>query len=94
MKHNFFQRYRSFDSLEEANNLALMWLKNEADPRLHGTVKEIIAVRFERERPHLTQLPQVRFDTSYRKRRLVGLTATSTFWATVTRCPTTTGAGK
>ena len=72
VKYNFFQRYRSFDSLEEANNLALIWLKNEADQRLHGTVKEVVAERFKRERPHLTQLPAVRFDTSYRERRLVG----------------------
>lgn len=72
VKHNFFQRYRSFDSLEEANNLALAWLGTVADRRLHGTVKEVVAGRFKREQPHLLSLPQVRFDTSYRERRLVG----------------------
>lgn len=72
IKHNFFQRYRSFSSLEEANNLALMWLKNEADRRFHGTVKEVVAERFKRERPRLLSLPRVRFDTSYRERRQVG----------------------
>jgi len=72
VKGNFFQRYRSFASIEEANNLALAWLGQVADRRLHGTVKEVVAVRFGRERPHLAPLPAVRFDTSYRERRLVG----------------------
>lgn len=72
IKNNFFQRYRGFATLEEANNLALRWLGNVADRRLHGTVKEVVAERFERERSHLNPLPAVRFDTSYRERRLVG----------------------
>ncbi len=72
IKHNFFQRYRSFASIEEANNLALAWLATVTDRRLHGTVKEIVSVRFKRERPHLLTLPAVRFDTSYRERRQVG----------------------
>jgi len=72
IKQNFFQRYRRFTSIEEANNLAAAWLAKVADRRLHGTVKEVVAVRFLRERPHLTKLPAIRFDTSYRERRLVG----------------------
>ena len=72
IKHNFFQRYRSFASLEEANNLALAWLAQIADRRLHGTVREIVSERFGRELPHLRQLPAVRFDTSYREHRQVG----------------------
>ena len=72
VKNNFFQRYRSFASIEEANNLAAIWLAEVADRRLHGTVKEIVADRFGRERPHLRALPAVRFDTSYREQRLVG----------------------
>lgn len=72
VKSNFFQRYRSFASLEEANNLAEVWLKEVADQRLQGTVKEIVAERFERERPFLTPLPLDRFDTSYHEQRLVG----------------------
>lgn len=72
VKHNFFQRYRSFASIEEANNLALAWLATITDRRLQSTVKEIVAVRFERERPHLLTLPAVRFDTSYRENRQVG----------------------
>ncbi|MHB1054353.1 MAG: IS21 family transposase [Thermoleophilia bacterium] len=72
VKHNFFQRYRSFASIEEANNLAAAWLATVADRRLHGTVKEIVCERFEHEQPQLLSLPQVRFDTAYRERRLVG----------------------
>ncbi|MCL4310285.1 MAG: IS21 family transposase [Actinobacteria bacterium] len=72
IKQNFFQRYRSFASIEEANNLAAAWLAQVADKRRHGTVKEIVSERFDRERPHLAALPAVRFDTSYREMRLVG----------------------
>jgi len=72
VKNNFFQRYRAFASIEEANNLAAAWLAQVADQRLHGTVKEVVAERFERERPELAPLPAVRFDTSYREMRLVG----------------------
>lgn len=73
IKNNFFQRYRAFASIEEANSLALAWLAQVADQRMHGTVKEVVTERFGRERPHLATLPAVRFDTSYRERRLVGL---------------------
>ena len=38
---------------------------------MHGTVKEVVAERFERERPHLRPLPSVRYDTSYHERRVV-----------------------
>jgi transposase len=72
VKNNFFQRHRSFASIEEANNLAKIWLGQVADRRRQGTVREVVSERFERERPHLGALPAVRFDTSYRERRLVG----------------------
>jgi hypothetical protein len=51
--------------------LAEKWLAEEADPRFHGTVKEVVAERFKREAPSLKSLPQVRYDTSYRERRWV-----------------------
>jgi len=70
VKGNFFQRYRSFESFEHLNRQGEQWLLEEADPRLHGTVKEVVAERFERERPHLQPLPAVRFDTSYREYRV------------------------
>ena len=65
IKQNFFVRYRRFESWVHLNQLAEKWLKEEADVRLQGTVKEIVAERFEREKPYLQPLPQMRYDTSY-----------------------------
>ena len=65
IKHNFFVRYRSFENWAHLNQLAEQWLREEADPRLQGTVKEVVAERFEREKPFLKPLPNVRYDTSY-----------------------------
>lgn len=71
VKGNFFVRYRSFESYAHLNQLAERWLAEEADPRVHGTVKEVVAERFAREAPHLAPLPATRFDTSYLEHRLV-----------------------
>ncbi|NIO74925.1 MAG: IS21 family transposase [Armatimonadetes bacterium] len=71
VKHHFFVRYRGFENFSHLNQLAEQWLREEADPRVHGTVKEVVTERFERERPELQPLPPVRFDTSYREHRLV-----------------------
>lgn len=65
VKGNFFQRYRSFESWAHLNQLAESWLREEADQRLHGTLKEIVAERFEREKGSLKALPHLRYDTSY-----------------------------
>jgi transposase len=65
IKQNFFIRYRSFESWEHINQLAEQWLREEADLRLQGTVKEVVAERFVREQPHLHPLPSTRYDTSY-----------------------------
>lgn len=70
VKHNFFERYRSFESFTHMNALAELWLAQEVDLRLHGTVKEIVAERFKREAPSLGPLPTVRYDTSYLERRV------------------------
>lgn len=69
IKQHFFQRYRSFESLAHLNQVVLEWLAREADLRVHGTVKEVVAQRFEREAPHLGPLPRVRYDTSYWEQR-------------------------
>lgn len=71
IKNHFFQRYREFDSLDHANALALLWLAEEADARVHGTVREVVATRFAREAPQLQPLPATRYDTSYREPRWV-----------------------
>ena len=72
IKHNFFMRYREFESWEHLNQLAERWLREEADPRYHGTVKEVVAERFLREAPTLGALPAHRYDTAYRETRIVG----------------------
>jgi len=71
IKQHFFVRYRSFESWAHLNQLAEQWLANEADQRVHGTVKEVVAERFAREKPTLGPLPDQRYDTSYRELRRV-----------------------
>lgn len=71
IKANFFVRYRSFDSWAHLNQLAEQWLREEADPRLHGTLKEVVSARFVQEQPHLKPLPAQRYDTSYLELRSV-----------------------
>lgn len=71
LKHHFFVRYRQFDSFDHLNRQLEAWLKQEADVRVHGTVKEVVIERFARETPHLQPLPRVPFDTSYREIRRV-----------------------
>jgi hypothetical protein len=71
IKGNFFVRYRSFESWAHLNQMAEKWLAEEADPRLHGTVKEVVLERFEREKPSLKPLPMARYDTSYLEYRKV-----------------------
>jgi hypothetical protein len=72
IKHHFFVRYRSFESWAHLNQLAERWLMEEADQRVQGTVKEVVAERFDREFPFLRGLPLQRYDTSYLEFRKVG----------------------
>lgn len=72
IKGNFFQRYRSFESWTHLNQLAEQWLREEADERLHSTVKEVVSQRFVRELPALGPLPTQPYDTAYRETRHVG----------------------
>jgi transposase len=65
LKANFFVRYRSFESWAHLNQMLEKWLCEETDERVHGTVKEVVRERFERERSSLQQLPTTRYDTSY-----------------------------
>ena len=71
VKGNFFVRYRDFESWAHLNQQLEQWLREEADPRIHGTVREVVAERFTREAPHLAPLPERRFDTAYRETRQV-----------------------
>lgn len=71
IKGNFFVRYRGLDGFEHMNLLAEQAEGEEADQRIHGTVKEVVAQRFLREVPTLGALPAARYDTSYREQRMV-----------------------
>jgi transposase len=71
IKQHFFVRYRAFDSWLHLNQQAEQWLREEADPRLHGTVHEVVAERFVREQPTLASLPAQRYDTAYYEHRQV-----------------------
>jgi hypothetical protein len=70
VKHNFFVQYRAFESFAHLNQLLEKWLREVADPRVHGTVHEIVAERFAREAPQLSPLPAARYDTAYREHRV------------------------
>jgi transposase len=71
IKHNFFVRYRSFASWVHLNQLAEQWLREEADLRVQGTVKEVVSQRFSQEKPELKALPAQRYDTAYLEWRSV-----------------------
>lgn len=71
LKQHFFVRYRAFDGWAHLNQQAEGWLAAEADQRVHGTVKEVVAERFAREQPALGPLPAQRYDTAYRELRQV-----------------------
>jgi hypothetical protein len=53
------------------NAQAEAWLRDEADQRVHGTLKEVVSERFAREQPALLSLPAVRYDTAYLENRRV-----------------------
>jgi transposase len=72
IKEHFFVRYRSFESFAHMNQLLEQWLKEVADARVHGTVKEVVAERFAREAVSLSSLRVVRYDTAYYEPRRVG----------------------
>lgn len=72
IKGNFFVRYRRFESWAHMEQLLEQWLREEADARVHGTVREVVQERFDREQPHLQALPATDWDTSYHQTRMVG----------------------
>ena len=55
IRKNFFYG-RVFGSDDDLNAQVLLWLDTEANVRIHGTLKERPADRFEAERPHLMPL--------------------------------------
>lgn len=72
LKNHFFVRYQQFDSLAHLNRQIEDWLRSEAEPRVHGTTREVVQEMFNRERPHMLPMPNSRFDTAYIEARRVG----------------------
>ena len=61
---------RTFRSIEHLNEVARWWLGEVNDRRIHGTTKRTPLELHEEEKPHLIDLPAIRFDTAqvvYRK---------------------------
>jgi hypothetical protein len=79
IREGFWRGY-SFLCLDTANRDLAGWLIQK-DQRVHGTTHEVVAKRFEREQPHLRQLPAQPFDTSYRVCRKVAKDCTVRFEA-------------
>lgn len=63
LESNFFngRRFRNFEHLAE---VASWWLKNRADVRKHGTLKQRPIDRFVTEAPYLKPLPAHTYDTA------------------------------
>tara|TARA_B100000530_G_C15919297_1_gene472523 strand:+ start:135 stop:1295 length:1161 start_codon:yes stop_codon:yes gene_type:complete len=72
LKGHFFVRYQQFESLAHLNQQLEQWLRTEAEPRVHGTTREVVQEMFKRELPYLQALPNTRFDTAYIETRRVG----------------------
>ena len=55
---------RTFRSLEHLNEVGRWWLAEVNDRRIHGTTKRTPLELHELEKPHLIELPSIRFDTA------------------------------
>ncbi len=69
VRENFWRGY-SFRDIETANRDIREWAACRAS-RIHGTTRERVDVRFERERPSLSDMPEFRHDTSLKLYRTV-----------------------
>jgi transposase len=61
IRERFWRGY-AFRDLDGANHDVLQWVRTTAYRRVHGTTREPVCDRFERERPHLGALPHTPFD--------------------------------
>jgi transposase len=77
IREGFWRGY-SFVNPKTTNRHLLEWLQVKEE-RIHGTTYEKITERFEREKPHLGEMPSYTFDTSYRAYRKVGKDCTVHF---------------
>ncbi len=77
IREGFWRGY-GFICLETANKALQEWFV-EKDKRVHGTTHEVVFERFVREKPHLSPLPEIAFDTSWRVYRKVNKDCTVRF---------------
>lgn len=69
VRERFWNGY-VFNDIGQANRDIRQWVHAVAGQRVHGTVKEQVCARFDREKPYLGDLPRQPFDISekvYRK---------------------------
>lgn len=71
---NFLLSHRreGFQSLDDLNEKAMVWLRTTAWVRTHGTTQELPVERLAVERPRLRPLPPQRFEAGKVEERLVG----------------------
>jgi transposase len=70
IRERFWRGYR-FESVEKTNGDLLRWLDEVANERTHGTHREVVRSRWEREIAQLGKLPVVDYDTSLKVFRKV-----------------------
>jgi len=70
IRERFWRGY-AYSHLAQANRDMLVWNQTVAKQRVHGTTKERVGERFERERRHLGALPVQPYDTSEKVTRKV-----------------------
>lgn len=70
VRERFWRGYVFYD-ITQANINIRQWINTVAIERIHGTTKEKVMIRFDREKPYLGDLPHRPYDISERVRRKV-----------------------
>ena len=70
VRERFWRGY-VFTAIDEANINIYQWIKDVAGERIHGTTREKVSIRFNREKEHLGCLPRSPYDISLKVRRKV-----------------------
>lgn len=70
VRERFWRGY-VYNDLSETNKDILQWIQTVADIRVHGTTREKVADRFEKEQPFLGPLPLNAYDISEKQIRKV-----------------------
>jgi len=70
VREQFWRGY-VYNGLDETNKDILQWIQSIADIRIHGTTREKVADRFEKEQPFLGLLPLSAYDISEKQIRKV-----------------------